>query len=74
MKNTTTVIDDTQFRFPVCSQALAQWEEKNGKLTAANYEQFCGEVKPSIAGTVGTQAMIDACAEAIEAGASVREI
>lgn len=72
--NSTTIIDDTQFRFPVATADLAKWEEKNGKLTAENYEQFCDDVKPSVAGTVGTQEMIDACAEAIEAGASVRNV
>ena len=69
-----TIIDDTQFRFPVSTGELSKWEEKNGTLTAENYEQFCSEVTPSIAGMVGTQEMIDACASMLASGATLREV
>lgn len=74
-QNETTIIDDTQFRFPVATSDLENWEVENGELTGANYEQFCGEVKCSLPDVrVGTVEMIDVCEALIEGGAKVKLI
>lgn len=70
MKN-LTIIDDGQFRYPVLTTELNQWETENGKIKPTNYELFCNSVeihKKDV--MVGTRKMIDYCAEALEEGAA----
>lgn len=69
-----TIIDDAEFMFPVLTADLAAFEARNGKLTAANYEDFCAAVKPAAAHRVGSREMIDACEAAMADGASRRTV
>ena len=74
-RSQTTVIDDGEFCHPVSTADLHTWEEKCGRLTAANYERFCDNVecsRPDL--MVGSQEMIDVCKQAIEDGADCRHV
>lgn len=75
LANNTTIIDDTQFRFPVSTADLQAFEAAHGKVTAANYEEFCAAVKQGLPDVmVGTSEMIDVCAALEESGAPVYRV
>ena len=66
-----TVINDGQVSYPVMTEWLNQWIEKNGGIENHNYEAFCSQVDyiGQDAGSPGNAGMIALCAELIENGA-----
>lgn len=68
---TTTIINDGQFLYPVSTAILDAWTAVNGPITAKNYEQFCYDTD-AIEGTpfIGSQEMIELCEELIANGAA----
>jgi hypothetical protein len=67
---TTTIIDDGQFRYPVATADLTAFEAAHGKIGPANYEKFCDEVDHLMPKALpGSAEMIDECTALAEAGA-----
>lgn len=67
---TTTIIDDGQFLFPVSTDKLQAFVAAQGKVSAENYEKFCDTVPHLLPGVLpGSAEMIDECAALVESGA-----
>ena len=74
--NDITIINDGQVQYPVLTSDLAEWTEKNGAITSANYEKFCDEVENLGEPTAltGDAKMIELCDSLVEAGAATERL